>query len=166
MAAVRRGAWAALRYVTMLFFLGVVVQFFLVGYGLFAMKHGATIDNAKSLDPHRGLGWILSEFGSILLLLLALLAWPGRRLLGAWILLALLAFFSGPPRRGRLSPLGARDASPGECGHPARTLRRSRPLLVEDAQECGGRNRARGRAERLTPEPLTKGLGRFQSPLA
>ena len=93
MTAVRRGAWVALRYVTTLFFLGVVVQFFLVGYGLFAMKHGATIDNAKSLDPHRGLGWILSEFGSILMLLLVLLAWPARRLLGAWILLAVLAFF-------------------------------------------------------------------------
>ena len=71
----------------------MIVQFFLVGYGLFAMKHGATIDNAKSLDPHRGLGWILSEFGSILMLLLVLLAWPARRLLGAWILLAVLAFF-------------------------------------------------------------------------
>jgi hypothetical protein len=93
MAAVRRGAWVALRYVTSLFVLGVVVQFFLVGYGLFAMKHGATIDNAKSLDPHRGLGWILSEFGSILMLILVLLAWPSRRLLGAWILLAVLAFF-------------------------------------------------------------------------
>ena len=93
MAAVRRGAWVALRYVTTVFFLGVVVQFFLVGYGLFAMKHGATIDNAKSLDSHRGLGWILSEFGSILMLLLVLLAWPARRLLGAWILLAVLAFF-------------------------------------------------------------------------
>lgn len=93
MAAVRRGAWGALRYVTSLFFLGVVVQFFLVGYGLFAMKHGATIDDAKSLDPHRGLGWILSEFGSILMLILVLLARPARRLLGAWILLAVLAFF-------------------------------------------------------------------------
>ena len=93
MTAVRRGAWVALRYVTSLFFLGVIVQFFLVGYGLFAMKHGATIDNAKSLDAHRGLGWILSEFGSILMLLLVLLAWPARRLLGAWILLAVLAFF-------------------------------------------------------------------------
>jgi hypothetical protein len=93
MAAVRRGAWGALRYVTSLFFLGVVVQFFLVGYGLFAMKHGATIDDAKSLDPHRGLGWILSEFGSILMLILVVLAWPARRLLGAWILLAVLAFF-------------------------------------------------------------------------
>ena len=85
----------ALRYVTSLFFVGVIVQFFLVGYGLFAMKHGATIDNAKSLDAHRGLGWILSEFGAILMLILVLLAWPARRLLGLWILLAVLAFFQG-----------------------------------------------------------------------
>jgi hypothetical protein len=95
MTAVRRGAWVALRYVTSLFFVGVIVQFFLVGYGLFAMKHGATIDNAKSLDAHRGLGWILSEFGAILMLILVLLAWPARRLLGLWILLAVLAFFQG-----------------------------------------------------------------------
>lgn len=93
MSAVRRGAWVGLKYVTTVFFLGVIVQFFLVGYGLFAMKHGATIDNAKSLDAHRGLGWILSEFGSILMLIIVLLAWPARRLLGLWILLAVLAFF-------------------------------------------------------------------------
>jgi hypothetical protein len=94
MAAVRRGAWVLLKYVTTLFFVGVIVQFFLVGYGLFAMKHGATIDNAKSLDPHRGLGFILSFFGSILLLILALLAWPQpRKWLGLWILLAVLSFF-------------------------------------------------------------------------
>ena len=92
MAAVRRGAWVGLRYVTTIFFLGVVVQFFLVGYGLFAMKHGATIDDAKSLDAHRGLGWTLSTYGAPLMLILALLAWPARRLLGAWILLAVLAF--------------------------------------------------------------------------
>jgi hypothetical protein len=93
MAAVRRGAWVALKYVTTLFFVGVIVQFFLVGYGLFAMKHGATIDNAKSLDAHRGLGFILSDLGAILLLVLALLAWPKPgRLLGLWILLAVLAF--------------------------------------------------------------------------
>jgi hypothetical protein len=93
MAAVRRGAWVALKYVTTIFFLGVVVQFFLVGYGLFAMKHGATIDNAKSLDPHRGLGWILSTYGAPLMLILVLLAWPARRLLAAWIVLAVLGFF-------------------------------------------------------------------------
>ena len=92
MAAVRRGAWVALRYVTTLFFIGVIVQFFLVGYGLFAMKHGATIDNAKSLDAHRGLGFILTDFGSALMLILVLLAWPARGLLGRWILLVVLAF--------------------------------------------------------------------------
>lgn len=93
MEAVRRVAWVLLKYVTTLFFLGVIVQFFLVGYGLFAMKHGATIDSAKSLDPHRGLGFILSDFGAILLLLLTLLAWPKpRAALYRWILLAVLAF--------------------------------------------------------------------------
>lgn len=95
MAGVRRGAWVGLKYVTSLFFLGVIVQFFLVGYGLFAMKHGATIDNAKSLDAHRGFGFILTDVGAILMLVLVLLAWPARRLLGAWILLAVLSFVQG-----------------------------------------------------------------------
>jgi hypothetical protein len=94
MAAVRRGAWVALRYVTPVFFLGVVLQFFFVGYGLFAMKDGKTIDNTNSLDAHRGFGFILSDLGAIVFLVLALLAWPTpRKLLVAWILLAVLAFF-------------------------------------------------------------------------
>ena len=93
MAAVRRGAWVGLKYVTSLFFVGVIVQFFLVGYGLFAMKHGATIDNAKSLDAHRGFGWILTQLGALLMLILVLLAWPTpRKLLGLWILLCVLTF--------------------------------------------------------------------------
>jgi hypothetical protein len=93
MAAVRRGAWVGLRYVTTLFFLGVIVQFFLVGYGLFAMKHGANIDKASSLNAHRDFGWILTEFGAGLMLILVLLAWPApRKLLGFWILLCVLAF--------------------------------------------------------------------------
>jgi hypothetical protein len=95
MEAVRRVAWVLLKYVTTLFFLGVIVQFFLVGYGLFAMKHGGntTIDNAKSLDAHRNFGFILSDLGAILLLVLALLAWPKPRgMLLRWILLAVLAF--------------------------------------------------------------------------
>ncbi len=56
MAAVRRGAWVVLRYVTTIFFLGVV-------------------------------------YGAPLMLLLVLVAWPARRLLVAWIVLAVLAFF-------------------------------------------------------------------------
>jgi hypothetical protein len=92
MTAVHRSAWAALRYVTTLFVLGVIVQFFLVGIGLFGMKHGATIDNAHSLNAHRNFGYILSYLGGGLMLLLVLLAWPKpRRLLGLWILLVVLA---------------------------------------------------------------------------
>jgi hypothetical protein len=94
MAAVRRGAWVALKYVTTIFFLGVILQFFFVGFGLFGMKDGETIDNAKSLDAHRAFGFILADGGAILLLVLALLAWPTpRKLLVGWILLAVLAFF-------------------------------------------------------------------------
>jgi hypothetical protein len=82
-----------LRYVTSLFFLGVIVQFFLVGIGLFGMKHGATIDNAKSLNAHRDFGWILTQLGAALMLIFVLLAWPTpRKLLGLWILLIVLAF--------------------------------------------------------------------------
>lgn len=92
MAGVRRGAWVGLKYVTTVFFLGVILQFFFVGFGLFGMKDGETIDNAKSLNAHRGFGFILADGGAILMLVLVLLAWPTpRKLLGAWILLALLA---------------------------------------------------------------------------
>jgi hypothetical protein len=84
-----------LRYVTALFFVGVIVQFFLVGYGLFDMKHGATIDNAKSLDAHRVFGFILTDVGAGLMLILVLLAWPGGRLVIRWIVLAVLAFVQG-----------------------------------------------------------------------
>jgi uncharacterized membrane protein YccC len=84
-----------LRYVTALFFVGVIVQFFLVGYGLFDMKHGATIDNAKSLDAHRAIGFLLSDIGAILILILVLIAWPQRKLLLRWIVLAVLAFVQG-----------------------------------------------------------------------
>ncbi len=103
MTTIRNGAWILLRYVTALFFVGVIAQFFLVGYGLFDMKNSATsdhskivtIDNAKSLDPHRAIGFLLSDIGAVLILLLVLLAWPQRKLLVRWIALAVLAFVQG-----------------------------------------------------------------------
>jgi magnesium-transporting ATPase (P-type) len=95
MTTIRNGAWVLLKWVTAIFFVGVIVQFFLVGYGLFDMKHGATIDDAKSLDAHRAVGFLLSDLGALLILILVLLAWPSGKLLGLWILLAVLAFVQG-----------------------------------------------------------------------
>jgi hypothetical protein len=92
MNAVRRGAAVVQRYVVTLYFIGVIVQFFLVGYGLFGMKHGATIDNAKSLDAHRGFGFILVEIIGGVLLIATLVAWqrPLGRKVGLYVLLCLL----------------------------------------------------------------------------
>ena len=72
----------------------MIVQFFLVGLGLFGMKAGSTIDNAHSLNAHRDFGWALTEFGGALLLLATLLAWqrPLRRKVGLYVVLCLLGF--------------------------------------------------------------------------
>lgn len=95
MTAIRNVSWVVLKYVTTLFFVGVIIQFFLVGYGLFRMEYGATIDDATSLNAHRDFGWHLSLFGSGFILIFALLAWPQPRLLVRWIVLAALAFVQG-----------------------------------------------------------------------
>ena len=94
MNAVRRGAAVAQRYLVSLYCLGVIVQFFLVGLGLFGMKAGSTIDDAHSLNAHRDFGWALTEFGGGLLLLATLLAWqrPLRRKVGLYVVLCLLGF--------------------------------------------------------------------------
>jgi hypothetical protein len=92
MNPVRRGAAVVQRYVVTLYFIGVIVQFFLVGYGLFGMKHGATIDDAKSLDAHRGVGFLIVEFVGGVLLIATLVAWqkPLGRKVGLYVLLCLL----------------------------------------------------------------------------
>jgi hypothetical protein len=92
--AVRRGAGVVQRYVVSLYFLGVIVQFFLVGLGLFGMKAGDTIDNAHSLNAHRDFGWALTEFGGLLLLVVTLVAWqkPRSRRVGHYVVLCLLGF--------------------------------------------------------------------------
>ncbi|MEN3343021.1 MAG: hypothetical protein V7644_2425 [Actinomycetota bacterium] len=94
MNAVRRGAAVAQRYLVSLYVLGVVVQFFLVGWGLFGMNKGDTVQDAKSLDPHRGFGWIFTQLGGLLLLLATLIAWqrPRGRRVGLYVLLCLLGF--------------------------------------------------------------------------
>lgn len=94
MSSVRKGAAVVQRYLVTLYFLGVVAQFFLVGVGLFGMKAGDTIGNAHSLNPHRDLGWALTEFGGAALLIATLIAWraPLRQNVVRYVVLCLLGF--------------------------------------------------------------------------
>jgi hypothetical protein len=97
MNAVRRGAAVVQRYLVSLYFLGVIVQFFLVGVGIFGMKAGSNIDNAKSLDPHRGFGFVLIDFIGGVLLIATLVAWqrPLARKVGLYVLLCVLGIVQG-----------------------------------------------------------------------
>jgi Family of unknown function (DUF6220) len=87
-AGARRGAVAVLRYYVPLFVIAIIVQIFLAGEGIFGIKKGPEVDDQKTLDPHRALGFILTEPAALILLILALLAWfPDRKL--RWISIAL-----------------------------------------------------------------------------
>ena len=80
MAGVRRGAQAVLKYLAPLFVIAIIVQVFLAGEGIFGLKNVSNLDDAKTLDPHRGLGFILTQPAALLLLIVALLAWhPNKK---------------------------------------------------------------------------------------
>jgi hypothetical protein len=88
MAGVRRVARAIMRYYVPLFVVAVIVQIFLAGEGIFGIKAGPELDDQKTLDAHRGLGFILTLPAALLLLIFAALAWfEDRRL--RWISLVL-----------------------------------------------------------------------------
>jgi len=81
MAGVRRGAQAVLKYLAPIFVIAIIVQIFLAGDGIFGLKNVQNLDDAKTLDPHRGLGFFLTFPGALLLLIVALLAWhPDKRI--------------------------------------------------------------------------------------
>jgi hypothetical protein len=87
MTGVRRVSRSILKYFVALYTAAVVVQIFLAGEGIFGGRE-EPIEDASILDPHRGLGWILTMPGALLLLIVALLAWlPNKRL--RWISVAL-----------------------------------------------------------------------------
>jgi hypothetical protein len=73
----RRTADLAYCYLTGLFVIGVLVQFFLAGVGVFGIN-ASTVQNASSFDLHRNLGEILGLV-SIIMLILALVARFSRR---------------------------------------------------------------------------------------
>jgi hypothetical protein len=99
MNSVRRGAAWIYRVLIALFALAVVVEIFLAGLGIFRAMPGEdesvsheTIEH--KFDAHAGLGDFLAG-GSVLLLILILVAWTGRRSIGATLALALLTVVQG-----------------------------------------------------------------------
>ncbi len=92
----RQGARAVMRYYVPLYVAAIVVQIFLAGEGIFGIKQGVKLDDQKTLDAHRGLGFILADPGAVLLLILALLAWyDDKRIRWMTIVLPFLLVLQG-----------------------------------------------------------------------
>ncbi len=84
----RRAADVAYGYLAAFFVLGVLVQVYLAGIGIFGIN-SAKVANATSLDPHRAWGTVLMVL-SLILLILALIAWASRTTVIWTFVLALL----------------------------------------------------------------------------
>jgi Family of unknown function (DUF6220) len=87
MQGVRRGAAAIYKYLIALFAVAVVVQIFLAGLGIFGAlpEEGESVTSERfddKFEPHSALGFFLL-LGSLLLLILILIAWTGPRSIGA-----------------------------------------------------------------------------------
>ena len=93
MAGVRRGVGVALKYLTPLVLIAVLVQIFLAGSGIFGIEEGQGLEEADPLNPHRDFGWILSHLSALLFLVLSLVWWPrNKRLLAMYIVIAVAMF--------------------------------------------------------------------------
>ena len=82
-----------------LFAVAVVVEFFLAGLGIFRAVPGDHTPVSHEtfsgkFDPHAALGWVLGG-GSLLLLIVILVAWAEPRLIGATFALVVLMFVQG-----------------------------------------------------------------------
>ena len=77
---------------TALLVLGIVVQFFLAGVGVFGIDGHKDLEKATSLDPHRALGHILAGV-ALLMLIAALIAHVEK--LAMWGSLALVVLIEG-----------------------------------------------------------------------
>jgi Family of unknown function (DUF6220) len=98
-SSVRQGAAWIYRILIALFAAAVVVEIFLAGLGIFrampaedkSVSH-ETIEH--KFDTHAALGDFLAG-GAVLLLILILIAWTGRRSIGATFALVVLTFVQG-----------------------------------------------------------------------
>jgi Family of unknown function (DUF6220) len=76
-------------YLAALFVLGVLAQVYLAGIGIFGIN-ATKVANATSLDPHRAWGTVLMVI-SLVLLILALIAWAARAtVIGTFVLAVLV----------------------------------------------------------------------------
>jgi Family of unknown function (DUF6220) len=93
MEGVRRGARAVLKWFAPLMVVLIIVQILLAGEGIFGIKKGPKLDDQKTLDPHRFLGFLISDPIALLFLIVALLAWfPNKRLRWLSIFLPIWTF--------------------------------------------------------------------------
>jgi hypothetical protein len=86
------------RYLMGLYVVALVLLIFLAGKGIFG-DHSAKIADAKSLDPHRGLGSVLGLV-AVILFLLALAARVNRATVIRTFVLAVLALVAQPALAG------------------------------------------------------------------
>jgi hypothetical membrane protein len=105
MDQIRAGAYAAWRYLIVLYVLIVIVQFFLAGVGVFNPT-----ESSEPYDPHSGFGFLAAGVGSFVVMVLALIAWRDRVTIGGSV-----ALFSSPTSSSRRS----RSSIPG----PDRSIR-------------------------------------------
>jgi hypothetical protein len=96
MSGVRRGAASVYKVLIALYAAAVVVQIFLAGLGIFDAipDEGESVSSdtwEDKIEVHAGVGWFLF-LGSLLLLIVILIAWTGPRSIGATFGLALLVF--------------------------------------------------------------------------
>ena len=87
-AGARQAVDRAYGYLAAFFVLGVLVQVYLAGIGIFGIN-STKVANATSLDPHRAWGTVLMVL-SLILLILALIAWASRTTVIWTFVLALL----------------------------------------------------------------------------
>ena len=116
----RQAGLLAYRYLVALFFLGVIVQFFLAGLGVFRTQHdadgGVTVSDHRfehNFSPHAALGNILFVVG-LLVLLAALAARLGRN--GALLALALPVLVFLQSVFANAGPSGFRALHPVNAG--------------------------------------------------
>ena len=90
MAAIGRRAWQLYRVVVTLIAAAVLVEFFLVGRGVFGIRGGAELEEQASLDPHRLLGNIIGG-AALVLLVLAVVIWDRRLIVWSAVITVLAA---------------------------------------------------------------------------